>query len=83
SMASYATTRRIHSGDFVRLKNISFGFTLPGALTRKVGLDKVRLYASGSNLLTWAAYDYIDPESNFNWETPPAKTFTLGLEIKF
>lgn len=83
SMTSYATTRRVHSGDFIRLKNVTFGFTLPKSLTRKVGLDRVRLYASGSNLLTWAAYDYIDPESSFDWDTPPVKTFTFGLEVKF
>ena len=83
SMTSYATTRRVHSGDFIRLKNVTFGFTLPKSLTHKVGLDKVRLYASGSNLLTWAAYDYIDPESSFDWDTPPIKTFTFGLEVKF
>lgn len=83
SMTSYATTRRVHSGDFIRLKNVTFGFTLPKSLTRKVGLDRVRLYASGSNLLTWAAYDYIDPESSFGWDTPPVKTFTFGLEVKF
>lgn len=85
SMADYTTTRRLHSGDYVRLKNITLGITLPKKLTRKVGIDRVRVYGSGSNLLTWAAYDYIDPESGSSpsWETPPMKTFTFGLEVKF
>ena len=85
SMDDYATTRRLHSGDFVRLKNLTFGFTLPKSLVHKIGLDRVRLYASGNNLLTWAAYSYIDPESGSSpsWDTPPMRTYTFGLEVKF
>ncbi|MCD7923196.1 MAG: hypothetical protein LUI85_00235 [Bacteroides sp.] len=85
SMSDYATTRRIHSGDFLRLKNITLGFTLPKNLTRRFGIDRIRLYGSGSNLLTWAAYEYLDPESGSSpsWDTPPMKTFTFGIEVKF
>ena len=48
-------------------------------------IDKVRLYAAGNNLLTWAANDYFDPESGSSpsWETPPMRTYTFGLEVKF
>lgn len=83
-MTDYATTRRLYSGDYVRLKNLTFGFTLPKTWTRKVGIDNIRLYASGNNLLTWAAYDYIDPESGSSpsWDTPPMRTYTFGLEVK-
>ena len=85
SMTDYATTRRLYSGDYVRLKNLTFGFTLPKTWTRKVGIDNIRLYASGNNLLTWAAYDYIDPESGSSpsWDTPPMRTYRFGLEVKF
>ena len=40
---------------------------------------------TGNNLLTWAAYDYIDPESGSSpsWDTPPMRTYTFGLEVKF
>ena len=78
SMTDYATTRRLYSGDYVRLKNLTFGFTLPKTWTRKVGIDNIRLYASGNNLLTWAAYDYIDPESGSSpsWDTPPTVSYT-------
>ena len=53
--------------------------------TRRIGIDKVRLYAAGNNLLTWAANDYFDPESGSSpsWETPPMRTYTFGLEVKF
>lgn len=85
SMSDYATTRRLFSGDYVRLKNLTFGVRLPKEWTRRIGIDKVRLYAAGNNLLTWAANDYFDPESGSSpsWETPPMRTYTFGLEVKF
>ena len=67
------------------MKNLTFGITLPKNLIRRIGLEKVRIYASGNNLLTWAAYSYVDPESGSSpsWDTPPMRTCTFGLEIKF
>ena len=86
-MSTYSTSRRLHSTDFIRLKNLTFGFTLPKEWTRKCGIDNVRLYASGNNLLTWARYDQYDPEAvsagTAVWGTPPLKTVTFGININF
>ncbi len=86
-MSSYATTRRLHSTDFIRLKNLTFGFTFPKSWLKPLGLDMVRLYVSGNNLLTWARYDYYDPEAvsdgTAGWGTPPLKTVTFGLNVNF
>lgn len=86
-MKSYDTSRGLHSTDFIRLKNLTFGFTFPKEWTRAIGMDNVRLYLSGNNLLTWARYDYYDPEATNNgtagWGTPPLKTLTFGLNINF
>ena len=86
-MSSYATTRRVHSTDFIRLKNLTFGFTMPASWTRKCGLQSVRLYASANNLWTWAKYDYYDPEAvnagTAIWGTPPLKTVTFGINLNF
>jgi hypothetical protein len=86
-MHSVTTTRRLHSSDFIRLKTLNFGFTLPQTWTRKAGIDKVRLFASANNLWTWAAYDYYDPEAVSSgtaiWGTPPLKTVTFGVNMNF
>lgn len=85
AMNKIATTRRLHSTDFIRLKTITFGVTLPKAWTQKAGLNTVRLYASANNIWTWAAWDYYDPESVQSgtaiWGTPPLKTVTFGFNI--
>ena len=87
SMASIYNTRRIHSTDHLRLKSLTFGFSLPKQIVKKAYLDNVRLFFSGSNLLTWAAYDGYDPEINSNgyvyFESPKMKTFTFGVDVKF
>ena len=86
-MSDYATSRRLHSTDFIRLKNLTVGFTLPKTWVKKCGIDSARIYASGNNLWTWAAHDYYDPEAVSEgtaiWGTPPLKTWTFGININF
>ncbi|WP_206073073.1 TonB-dependent receptor [Pontibacter flavimaris] len=61
---------------YLRIKNLTFGYTLPEALTSKVSVKKLRVYFSGENLLTWRFGDlskYIDPEqagSAINYSLP-------------
>ena len=87
AMNKVTTTRRLHSTDFIRLKTLTFGFTIPKDWTRKIGIENVRLYASANNLWTWAAYDYYDPEAVSGgtaiWGTPPLKTVTFGINVNF
>lgn len=87
SMASVVNSRRIHSTDHLRLKSLTFGFSLPKQFVNKAHLDNVRLFFSGSNLLTWAAYDLYDPEIPSDgyvyFESPRMKTFTFGVDVKF
>ncbi|MCF0165494.1 MAG: TonB-dependent receptor [Bacteroidales bacterium] len=87
AMSDYRTSRCVNSTDFIRLKNITFGVSLPKNWVNKVKISNVRFFASANNLLTWAAYDYYDPEAvkggTAIWGTPPLKTVTFGLNISF
>ncbi|MFC2767036.1 MAG: SusC/RagA family TonB-linked outer membrane protein, partial [Prevotella sp.] len=87
SMNKVSNTRRVHSTDFIRLKNLTFGFTMPKEWTRPMGISQVRFYVAGNNLLTWARHNYYDPESltggTASWGTPPLKTITFGLNVNF
>jgi outer membrane receptor protein involved in Fe transport len=86
-MNTTTTTRRLHSSDFIRLKTLTFGVTIPQEWTRKAGIGEARLYVSANNLWTWAAYDYYDPEAvnggTAIWGTPPLRTVTFGLNVNF
>lgn len=81
------TTRYLHSNDYIRLRNLAFGYTLPGNIAQKVYMSKVRFYVSGSNLWTKAAWGSYDPETEmggFSWASAPlTKNITIGANISF
>ena len=75
---------------YIRLKNVTLGYTIPQKWSSKVKLDKVRVYATGSNLLTFSKLyknnpdRTIDPEQLGNGNAYPfSKTFVFGVDINF
>ncbi|MFZ2430453.1 MAG: TonB-dependent receptor [Lutibacter sp.] len=89
-----ASTRYLEKSDFIRLRNLSFGYTFPKEITQKFSVDRLRLYFTGINLLTFTDYSGYDPESSYDnngnsniekgitfYSSPPAKTLTIGLNI--
>lgn len=86
-------SRFIEDGSFLRLKNLTLGYTFPEKLTRKIFVKKLRLYATGSNLFCLTKYSGYDPEVNmkssplmpsFDWNSyPKSRVFTFGVEIQF
>jgi TonB-linked SusC/RagA family outer membrane protein len=86
-MSDWSSTRRVHSTDHLRLKNLTLGASLPSRWVNAAGMSKARLFFSATNLLTWSAYDDYDPEVPVNgsvyFELPPLKTLTFGVELNF
>ena len=76
----------VYDASYVRLKNAQLGYTLPERLTRKIWIQKLRLYVSGDNLLT---FDHMpkgwDPETRSGDAEiyPIASTYTFGVQITF
>tara|TARA_B110000483_G_C18138259_1_gene520391 strand:+ start:70 stop:372 length:303 start_codon:yes stop_codon:yes gene_type:complete len=52
----------IESGDFLRLKTLTIGYTLPTLVTDKLGFSRLRFYVSGQNVFTITGYSGADPE---------------------
>ncbi|WP_232064811.1 SusC/RagA family TonB-linked outer membrane protein [Rhodocytophaga rosea] len=86
------STRFMEKGDFVRLKNISLSYNLPSSWIRNVGT--IRVFVSGTNLITITKYKGIDPESSSvnGSDTalgidygayPNSKIYTAGLNLTF
>jgi len=74
---------------YLRLKNMTFGYTLPKTITRKVNIDKVRVYLSGENLLTFKDKNLpVDPETNqteaaWGRTFPYQRTISFGIQLNF
>lgn len=91
----YASDLYILNGAYMRLKNITLGYTLPKAITSKIGMQKCRVYVTGQNLLTFSHNSFVDPESSeFNNQMsnggansarnyPTLKYYGFGLDIDF
>ena len=76
----------LHKTDYIRLKNIELGYTLPTDWTKKFGVSNLRVYISGYNLLTFAPdmKDY-DPEntSGSGYNYPLNKVINFGVNVTF
>jgi TonB-dependent starch-binding outer membrane protein SusC len=56
----------LQSGAFARVKNIQIGYTLPASVTKKLTIERLRVYVSASNLFTFTNYKGFDPEIGQN-----------------
>ncbi|MDR6761172.1 TonB-linked SusC/RagA family outer membrane protein [Flavobacterium sp. 2755] len=79
----------LEKGDYLRLKIVQLGYTLPVSLTSKVGADKIRFYLTGENLITFTKYTGYDPEIGgqvFGIDKgvyPQARTIMFGANLQF
>lgn len=74
----------VQDAGFVRLQSTELGFTFPKPLTGKIRLDKLRLFVSGSNLLTWSDVKWFDPAGKGNGTSyPMTRMFSVGLNLTF
>lgn len=83
----YASTFWYRSGNYIRLKTLQFGYSLPKKLLSRIKVEKFRIYVEGFNLLTLSALTKynIDPEapSVTNGYYPQQRTMSLGINLTF
>ena len=75
--------RAYKDGSFVRIRNITFGYTLPTRFASRSGAQSMRLYASAQDPFTFTKYDGFDPESGTSAATPSYRTLLAGLGLVF
>lgn len=74
---------------YLRLKNLTVGYTIPEALSKKINVQKVRVYFSGQNLAEWTSQDLpIDPEvdekeAQWGRTFPYLRTISFGMQVNF
>ena len=84
-----AQSRYLLNMSYLRLKSLTVGYTIPQSATQKIGIDKIRPYISGLNLVTFKNSKLpVDPEINeaesaWGRTFPYAKTWSLGDQIAF
>jgi len=82
-----ASDRFIENGSYLRIKNITLGYTLPQNFLRKICIEQARINISCENLATITGYRGFDPEVDINGidssRYPLARTFSVGLNLNF
>jgi len=93
----YPLSAFIEDGSYLRLKNITFGYTLPDEIAAKMRLNRCRVYTVIQNALTFTKYSGFDPEigtnETTNWEGPEfgidrgaypqARSIVFGVNLEF
>ena len=90
----FVSDRFVEDGSYLRIQNLSLGYTLPNFLVSKIKLNKFRIFGSIQNLKTFTKYSGYDPEIGAfnqnallmnidNGRYPSARTYTVGLNVEF
>lgn len=83
----YSDAVRFFDGSFVKIRNITLGYTIPKAITSKIKLNSLRLYATADNALIFSPYKLVDPETAngiVGGGSPmTSATYVFGLNLKF
>jgi len=91
---SVQSTRFLHDGSYIRLRNLQLGYSLPGKILSKLHMNNLKVYVAAQNLITWTKFKGWDPEvfrsgdtdSNVSpgiseYQLPQVKTIQLGIKI--
>ena len=65
SYTNYTSTRWLTSSNYLSLQNVTIGYTLPASLTNKIGINNLRIYATGENLFLWSTRKGLDPRQGY------------------
>ncbi|MDM1294563.1 TonB-dependent receptor [Sphingobacterium sp. N143] len=82
-----SSTRFLYSGTYARLKNVSLGYSLPTDMIKRIGIERLRVFATAENLLTFYGHQGMDPEQTVNGATyfryPAMRTISGGVQLVF
>jgi TonB-linked SusC/RagA family outer membrane protein len=93
-----SSSRWVHDGSYIRLKNVAIGYKFPSSFSKKLHLSSARIYVSAQNLVTITDYPGVDPEVNYQstgdvnsnrnlgfdyGSYPNTKSVTFGLQVNF
>lgn len=87
--ATKTSSRFVYSGNYLRISNLTLGYTLPSKWVTKAFMQKVRAYITVDNLYTFTASDFVGytPETYASgviaWQYPATRTFTGGIQVTF
>lgn len=80
---STASAWHLHNGNYLKLKNLTIGYTFPKTWVKKAYMQNVRIYASGENLFTITKFKGMDPEMMRGVGYAPMRQYAFGINVTF
>jgi hypothetical protein len=78
----WVNSRFVESSNYLRVKNVTLGYTIPAKLTQKVGITNLHVYLNAQNILTWTNYSGLDPEiGNLVDNTQQNRNVARGIDF--
>jgi len=77
----YRNTLWYENADFLRVRNISLGYTLPENVIKAIGARQLRFYMTAQNPFLWTNYSGVDPEGARGWAAPSVRSWLLGVNL--
>ena len=94
SFVSALTSLDVEDGSYLRMRNITAGYTFPPGVLSKIKIQSMRIYVAGQNVFTWTKYSGYNPEVSVNGNSvgqpgvdqgvyPATRNFIAGISIGF
>ena len=80
---NYISSLYKEDASFLRIGQVTLGYTLPKALLQNVGIQKLRVYATVQNAYVFTGYSGTDPESGGDFNEPMPRTYLFGVNLSF
>jgi len=80
---NYITTTTLYESSYVKVRNVTLGYTLPRAISTRFKVDNLRVYVSGRNLYSFSDFKDFDPESEGITDQPLNRLYVGGINITF
>ena len=83
SQTNISSSFWLYDASYIKLKNIQIGYTIPSALTNRIGMSRARVFFSGENVLTITRFPGLDPEVGAGLGYPTMKQYAAGINVTF
>lgn len=80
---NYKDALYFDNASFLRIGQVTLGYTLPKSIMQKAGIQKLRVYTTVQNAYVFTGYDGTDPESGESFNEPMPRTYLLGVNLTF
>ena len=83
AQSSASSSLHLEKGNFIKLRNLTLGYTMPKSISKKFYVERLRVYASGENLFAITGFSGMDPEMRVSMGYSTMRQYAFGINLTF